>query len=242
MNVWHSHLTPLRFLERSANIFRERPAIVYGDTCYSYSQLFERVNRLASALRSAGIRKGDRVAFLTPNTPPLLEAHFGVPLAGAILVAINTRLSSEEVAYILNDSGSKMLFVDTELSGCVEPVLDHIETAKHMVNVVDVAGGKRLNGPDYEEFLAGGSPEPLEWVLEDEEDVIAIDYTSGTTGNPKGVMYTHRGTYLNALGEALETKIDSDSVYLWTLPMFHCNGWCCTWGVTAMGGTHLCLR
>ena len=241
-SVWRSHLTPLRFLERSAHVFRERPAVVYGETEYSYSQLWTRVNRLASALRGAGIQKGDRVAFLTPNIPPLLEAHFGVPLAGAILVAINTRLAPDEIAYILDHSGSKLLFVDTELSGLVEPVLGRLETTKRIVNVIDVAEGKALDGPGYEDFLRTGSPEPLHWLLEDEEEVISINYTSGTTGRPKGVMYTHRGAYMNALGEVIETRLTSDSVYLWTLPMFHCNGWCFTWGVTAAGGTHLCLR
>lgn len=242
IEVWRSHLTPLRFLERSAVVFRERPAVVYGATQYSYGQLSERVHRLASALRSYGIQKGDRVAFLAPNIPPMLEAHFGVPLAGAVLVAINIRLAPEELRYILDHSGAKLLFVDTELSGLVEPVLGRLEATKGIVNIADLLECKGLDSPDYEEFLRGGSPEPLRWLLKDEEDLISINYTSGTTGSPKGVMYTHRGAYLNALGEVIVLHLDNASVFLWTLPLFHCNGWCCTWAVTAVGGTHLCQR
>jgi fatty-acyl-CoA synthase len=240
--VHRSHLTPLRFLQRSASVFREKPAIVYGDRNWTYPQVEERVNRLASALIAAGVERGDRVAFLVPNIPPMLEGHFGVPLAGAILVAINTRLSPPEVAYILDHSGAKVLVVDTELAPLVAPSLGDLPALKLVVSVEDVPGGLRLPGPDYESFLASGSPEPRDWPLDDEDETIAIDYTSGTTGRPKGVMYTHRGAYLNSLGELLETRMSSDSVYLWTLPMFHCNGWCYPWAVTAIGGTHVCLR
>ncbi|MCC7022549.1 MAG: long-chain-fatty-acid--CoA ligase [Thermomicrobiales bacterium] len=240
--VHHSHLTPLRFLQRSASVFRQKPAVVYGDRSWTYPELEARVNRLASSLTAAGVARGDRVAFLAPNIPPLLEAHFAVPLAGAILVAINTRLSSSEVAYILRHSGAKALVVDTELAHLVESLLGDLPDLKLVVNIEDVPGGTRLPGPDYEAFLAGGSPEPLDWPLEDEDETLAIDYTSGTTGKPKGVMYTHRGAYLNSLGELLETRMTSESVYLWTLPMFHCNGWCYPWAVTAIGGTHVCLR
>jgi fatty-acyl-CoA synthase len=240
--VYRSHLTPLRFLQRSASVFRQKPAVVYGDRSWTYPELEARVNRLASALLAAGVTRGDRVAFLAPNIPPLLEAHFAVPLAGAILVAINTRLSPPEVAYILQHSGAKVLVVDTELAHLVEPCLDDLPDIELVVSIEDVPGGTRLPGPSYEEFLAGGSPEPLDWPLEDEDETLAIDYTSGTTGKPKGVMYTHRGAYLNSLGELLETRMSSESVYLWTLPMFHCNGWCYPWAVTAIGGTHVCLR
>lgn len=240
--VYKSYLTPFRFLQRSAAVFRTKPAIVYGDRIWTYPEVEARAHRLASALKAAGIERGDRVAVLLPNIPPMLEAHFGVPLAGAILVAINTRLSSEEIAYILEHSGARALIVDTELAVAVEPVRDRLPGLELVISVEDVPGGVRLLGPDYESFLAGGSPEPLDWPIDDEDQVISINYTSGTTGRPKGVMYTHRGAYLNALGELIETKMTSDSVYLWTLPMFHCNGWCYPWAVTAIGATHVCLR
>ncbi len=240
--VHRSYLTPLRFLQRSASVYRETPAVVYGERTMTYPELNERAHRLASALRKAGVQRGDRVAYLLPNIPQMLEGHFGVPLAGAVLVAINTRLTSAEVAYILDHSGAKVLVVDSELARIVEPVLADVPALEMVVTVEDVPGGIRLQGQEYEAFLAGGSPEPVEWPLEDEDEVIAIDYTSGTTGKPKGVMYTHRGAYLNSLGEIIEFGMRPDSVYLWTLPMFHCNGWCYPWAVTAIGATHVCLR
>jgi len=240
--VYRSHLTPLRFLQRSASVFRQKPAVVHGDRSWTYPELAERVNRLASALVAAGIARGDRVAVLVPNIPPTLEGHFAVPLAGGILVAINTRLSAPEIEYILDHSGAKLLIVDAELAHLVEPALARLPALQLVVNVEDIPNGTRLPGPDYESFLASGSPESRDWPLVDEDETIAIDYTSGTTGRPKGVMYTHRGAYLNSLGELLETRMSSDSVYLWTLPMFHCNGWCYPWAVTAIGGTHVCLR
>jgi len=241
-DVHRSHLTPLRFLQRSAAVFRHKPAVVHGDRVMTYPELNDRVHRLASALIAAGIEPGDRVAFLVPNIPAMLEGHFAVPLAGAILVAINTRLHPQEIAFILNHSGAKLLVVDSELARLVEPIRDELPHLRTIVTVEDVPGGLKLPGPDYDEFLAAGSPDPLDWPLADEDETIAIDYTSGTTGRPKGVMYTHRGVYLNALGELLETRMSSDSVYLWTLPMFHCNGWCYPWAVTAIGATHVCLR
>src|SRR5215208_4060500 len=240
--VHRSHLTPLRFLQRSASVFREKPAVVYGNRTWTYPEIAERVNRLASALNSAGVASGDRVAYLVPNIPAMLEGHFAVPLAGGILVAINTRLSAPEVAYILEHSGAKVLVLDTELAHLVESSLASLPDLELIVSVEDVPGGVHLPGLEYEAFLAAGSPDPLDWPLEDEDETIAIDYTSGTTGRPKGVMYTHRGAYLNSLGELLETRMSSDSVYLWTLPMFHCNGWCYPWAVTAIGATHVCMR
>lgn len=233
--VYRSELTPVSFLQRSAYIFPDKVAIIHGERSYTYRQFGERVNRLASSLRAAGMQKHERVAFLCPNTPAMLDAHFGVPAAGGILVAINTRLSTSEIEYILHHSGSKFLFVDYELQPLIEPLnLEGI----HVVRVDDT--GK----PDdpYEQFLAQGMPEDVTSWLEDEEETISINYTSGTTGRPKGVMYTHRGGYLNGLGEVIEMGMSSSSVYLWTLPMFHCNGWCFTWAVTAVAGTHICLR
>jgi fatty-acyl-CoA synthase len=233
--VYRTELTPLSFLERSASVFPDKTAVVHGNRRYSYRQLAERVNRLASGLRTAGLQKQDRVGFLCLNTPHLLEAHFAVPAAGGILVAINTRLTSHEIDYILKHSGVKFLFVDDELSPLVEPLeLEGIQ----VVPIYDTGA----SDDPYEAFLAASSPEPVASWLADEEETISINYTSGTTGNPKGVMYTYRGVYLNALAEVIETGMKSESVYLWTLPMFHCNGWCFPWAVTAVGATHVCLR
>lgn len=243
--VFYSFLTPQSFLERSAYVFRSKDAVVYRQQRSTYPELAARVNQLASALRRWGLCKGDRVAFLCPNIPPLLEAHFGVPLAGGVLVAINTRLSPDDIGYILNDAGARILFVDTEFSHLVASVRGQLESVEAIVNIVDFqadAPGEKLPGLDYESFLAEGQTEPLTSCLENENDLISINYTSGTSGKPRGVMYTHRGAYLNALGEVLELGMNSHSVYLWTLPMFHCNGWCFTWGVVAIGGTHVCLR
>jgi len=235
LKVNRTELTPVSFLVRSADVFPDKAAVVHGSRRYTYRQLAERVNRLASALRAVGLQKHDRVAFICPNIPPMLEAHYGVPAAGGILVAINTRLSSDEIGYILQHSGSKFLFVDAELEGLIKP----LELGDMKVVRVDDTGAA---GDPYEDFLAGGSPEPVESWLESEDETISINYTSGTTGRPKGVMYSHRGTWVNAVGEITETGISFDAKYLWTLPMFHCNGWCFTWGVTAVGGTHVCLR
>jgi fatty-acyl-CoA synthase len=235
LKVNRTELTPVSFLARSAYVFPDKAAVVHGSRRYTYRQLAERVNRLASALRAVGLQKHDRVAFICPNIPAMLEAHYGVPGAGGILVAINTRLSSDEIGYILQHSGSKFLFVDAELEGLIKP----LDLGDMKVVRVDDTGAA---GDPYEDFLAGGSPEPVESWLESEDETISINYTSGTTGRPKGVMYSHRGTWVNAIGEITETGLSFDAKYLWTLPMFHCNGWCFTWGVTAVGGTHVCLR
>ncbi len=233
--VNRAELTPTSFLQRSAFIFPDKTAVVHGARRYTYSQFAERVNRLASRLRAIGLQKQERVAFLCPNTPPLLEAHYAVPAAGGVLVAINWRLSSAEVGFILKHSGAKFLFVDAELYSLVDS-LDLTD-----VQVVRIEDSDAPDDP-YEIFLAAGSPDPVESWLEDENETITINYTSGTTGNPKGVMYSHRGAYLGATAQVIEAGLSSDSVYLWTLPMFHCNGWCYTWAVTAVGGVHICLR
>jgi fatty-acyl-CoA synthase len=235
MKVYRTELTPLSFLQRSAYIFPDKTAVVHGGQRYSYREFHERVNRLASRLRAAGLRKHERVAFLCPNIPPLLEASFAVPVAGGILVAINTRLSAPEIAYILEHCGARFLFVDAELA----PLVDGAGATGLEVIRIDDSGAP---SDPYEEYLADSSPDPVESWLEDEEEPISINYTSGTTGRPKGVVYSHRGAYLNALGEVIETGMSADSVYLWTLPMFHCNGWCLTWAVTAVAGMHVCLR
>src|SRR5918994_1449914 len=223
-----TRLTPLAFLERTASAFPARTAVVDGPQRLTWADLRERVRRLAVALQRGGIEKGDRVAFLAPNVTELLEAHYGVPAAGAVLVAINTRLNAEEVHYILEHSGSRMLVVDPSLAHLAEDA---------PVDRVLVTGP----GGEYEACLDGAPDGEPEDRVESEDDTISINYTSGTTGRPKGVMYTHRGAYLNALAEVIHARLDSRSVYLWTLPMFHCNGWCFTWAVTAVGATHVCL-
>ncbi|MBW1786048.1 MAG: long-chain-fatty-acid--CoA ligase [Deltaproteobacteria bacterium] len=240
-DVWKTKLSPQAFLERSARVFGDREAVVYGERRYSYAEMYRRVNRFASALRRAAIGKDDRVAFLTPNVPAFLEAHYAVPLSGGVLVPINIRLSPREVDFILDHSEPEIIFVDPEFTSLVEASLERRPSLK-IVNVPDGEGGKGLDGPDFESFLDAGDDEPLEWSEGNEDDLISINYTSGTTGQPKGVMCSHRGAYLQSLGVALEMHLDNESRYLWTLPMFHCNGWCCTWSVTAVGGAHICLR
>jgi len=232
---YRTELTPVSFLRRSAYVFPDKTAVVHGERRYSYRQFEERANRLASGLRALGLRHLDRVAAILPNIPAMLDLHFGVPAAGLVIVPINTRLGSDEIGYILRHSGARALFVDQELEGLVKP----LDLSGLTVIRVDDTGAA---GDPYEDFLAAQSPAPGEPWLEDEMETISINYTSGTTGRPKGVMIHHRGAYLNAIGETVETGLTSDSTYLWTLPMFHCNGWCFTWGVTAMAATHVCLR
>ncbi len=234
-------LTPLLFMERAADVFAEATAVVHGDRRISHAALADEVQRVARALRASGIRPGDRVAYLCPNTPTLLAAHFAVPLAGAVLVAINTRLHPEEVRTILGHSGARMLVADTGLARTVVPVLDRLGA----VDVVwddDAGKGVPAGGTGYADLLARGDGPPLPWRVDDEDAVIAINYTSGTTGAPKGVMYTHRGAYLNALGENVTAGHAEGTVYLWTLPMFHCNGWCHPWAIVASGGAQVCMR
>jgi fatty-acyl-CoA synthase len=228
--VNRTELNPVSFLYRSAAIYPDRVAVVHGDRRVTYSELAERVNRLASALTRRGLERHDRVAALCPNIPELLELHHAVPAAGAVLVAINTRLSPSEISYILEHSGARMLFVDAEL----EPLVVDPPAGLERIRVGDDG--------EYEQLLAEGDPAGTPSLLVDEEEPIAIDYTSGTTGRPKGVVYTFRGAYLNALGEVIEAGLGQHPVYMWTLPMFHCNGWCFPWAVTAASGTHVCLR
>ncbi len=240
--VYRTELTPLAFLERAAIGFPDKPAVVHGARRLTYSEMATLATRTARALEASGIGAGDRVAFLCPNIPEMLVAHFAVPLLGAVLVAINTRLAPEEIRYILDHSGARILVGDTELLAALAPVIDGLQTVETVVSVDETGTAVPFDTVPWDEFLARGNDEPLPWTVDDEERTIAINYTSGTTGRPKGVMYTHRGAYLNALGEVIHSRHNTESVYLWTLPMFHCNGWCTTWGVTAIGGTHVCLR
>jgi fatty-acyl-CoA synthase len=247
-----SKLTPMVFLERSASVFADKTAVIHQnlsgqrDLRYTYAEFRRRVHRVAGALRRAGIEPGDRVAYLAPNIPALLEAHFAVPLAGALLVTINTRLNSNEIAYILNHAEAKLLVVDSELASLIAPIAPQLQSTRRVVIVRDTAvespAQAPFEGQDYEEFLATREDEFADFRLDDENDPISINYTSGTTGKPKGVVYTHRGAYLNALGVTELLEVQSRSTYLWVVPMFHCNGWCFPWGVTAMGATHVCLR
>ena len=237
-------LTPLGLLERTLRVFPEKSAVVYGDERWSYRRFAEEIGRVAGALVRAGIAPGDRVAFLAPNVPALLAAHFAVLQVRAALVAINTRLQREEVSYILDHSGAKLVFCDPELAGVI-PSAASLTARPRLVNVEDpVAGvtGRPLDGPSYTEFVAGADVLPVRADVDDEERITSLNYTSGTTGRPKGVMYTHRGACLNALGEMLVHGLGRDSVFLWTLPLFHCNGWCFPWAVSGAGGTHVMLR
>jgi len=240
-------LTPLAFLERASDVFSEKTAIAYGDRKISYSEFGAEATRLAHALRACGVRSGDRVAYMVPNIPEMLVANFGVPLAGAVLVAVNTRLSADEVGYVCDHSGAKVLVVDTEYLPSLAPVLDSLSTVRTVITVSDRLGPAAHQAHDeahmsYDDFLKTGSGDPLPWSVDDELSLISINYSSGTTGQPKGAMYTHRGAYLNAMGEIIHQRFDPESVYLWTLPMFHCNGWCTPWAVTGIGATHVCLR
>jgi fatty-acyl-CoA synthase len=232
--VFRSELNPVDFLERAAYIYPSQTAVVHGERRYSYRQLAERSWRLANALRAAGLRKGDRVATLLVNSPPMLEAHFGVPAAGGVLVAVNHRLSPAEIGYILAHSGTRYLLLHTALEALAGP----LDLAG--VTVIHCADTGSPGDP-YEQFLASAPPErPASW-LEHEEETISINYTSGTTGRPKGVQYTYRGAYLNALGEVIHAGLGPRSAYLWTLPMFHCNGWCFPWAVTAVAARHVTI-
>ncbi|WP_353650072.1 long-chain-fatty-acid--CoA ligase [Nakamurella sp. A5-74] len=242
--VFLTQLTPLSLLERSADVFGDKTAIVHGERRISYAEFAAECTRVARALQASGIRPGDRIAYLVPNLPEMLIAHFAVPLAGGVLVAINTRLSTEEVRYVLDHSGATVLVVDAALHPIVAPVAGELLSVREIVTVLDPAapGDGIGSGFSYDELLARGSDEPLPWAVDDENATISINYTSGTTGTPKGVQYSHRGAYLNSFSELVHSKLSPDSVYLWTLPMFHCNGWCTPWAITGIGATHVCLR
>jgi fatty-acyl-CoA synthase len=222
---------PFDFLERSASIYRDKTAVIDGDVRRTYPEFLDRVKRLAAALQARGIRDGERVAVLAPNVTSALEATFAVPLAGGILCMLNTRLNPAEIDYILGHCGAELMIYDTELAALVEK----LET-----NVVTIASGAA--GDEYETIIAATDPAALVRRVAGEDDTISINYTSGTTGKPKAAMYTYRGAYINALSEVFHANLRPESVYLWTLPMFHCNGWCFPWAVTAASATHLCLR
>ena len=226
-------LTPTSFLDRARVVHRDSVALVDGDVRRSYAELADRCERLAGALARLGVAPGDRVSLLAPNTGVALEAHFGVPEAGAVLNALNTRLSAPELAWIVGHAGARVLLVDADLLELGRTVAEQVDGDVRVV----VSGGPE---DEYEQLLADA--EPLHRAVEDELSLLSLNYTSGTTGKPKGVMYSHRGAYLQALAMTAQTGLDVRSSYLWTLPMFHCNGWCFPWAVTAAGATHVALR
>lgn len=275
-SVARTELTPLSFLQRSAAVFPDKRAVAYGNDSLTYAEFAAAAEARARSLRAYGVEAGDSVAYLLPNVPEMLLAQFAVPLAGAVLVSINTRLAAEEVRYICDHSRAKVLVVDSELIGGLAPVLERFETVETVVVAQDptlvpaapsdaaaeahpgaaaqaaepASGGEGTAGDEpssaisFERFLTAGDSvvETFDWTVDDEDRTLSINYTSGTTGQPKGVMYSHRGAYLNALSEIVHSRFDASSVYLWTLPMFHCNGWCTGWALAAVGGVQVCLR
>jgi len=226
-------LTPTSFLLRSGRVYADRDAVIDGERRFSYAEFLDRCQRLGGALRNMGIAAGGRVAVLAPNTHVLLEAHYGIPFAGAVLVALNTRLTAADLSFIVAHSGAQVLIYDFDFESVARDVAAQVGGDLRLV---------RAGRPDdqYEHLLAGSGP--YHRAVSDERGLLSINYTSGTTGKQKGVMYHHRGAYLQALAMAMETRLDCESTFLWTLPMFHCNGWCFPWGVTAAGAAHLCLR
>ena len=242
-------ITPLLFLERSAQIYPQKIAVIHGKLRQTWAQTYERCRRLASALQKHGVGLGDTVAVMLPNTPPMVEAHFGIPMAGAVLNALNTRLDAESIAFMLNHGEAKVVIVDPEFSGVMKKALEMAkkESGREFL-VIDVeekeidVPGEKLGKLTYEQLLAGGDPEFAWQVPSDEWQAICLNYTSGTTGNPKGVVYHHRGAAINAVSNVLDWDINKHPVYLWTLPMFHCNGWCFPWTIAARAGINVCLR
>ena len=240
----HVPLTPLDFLVRAAGTYPDKVAVVHGESRWTYGEMYARCRRLASALAARGIGIGDTVSILAPNTPVMLEAHYGVPMAGAVLNAINIRLDGPAIGFILDHGESKLVLVDREFTGVMAEAVEASSTRPPVVWIDDLLAesGEPLGEMEYEELLATGDPD-YEWTRPaDEWKALALNYTSGTTGNPKGVVFHHRGGFLNAMGNAVAFGLDETTRYLWTLPMFHCNGWTYTWAVTAVCGTHVCLR
>ncbi len=237
-------LSPLSLLRRVERVYPDLPAVIHGRQRYSWRETARRCRQLASALARRGVARGDTVAVMAPNTPAIFEAHFGVPMTGAVLNALNIRLDPATLAFILNHGEAKVLITDTEFSSVMRETLELLDRNILVIDVADPEGpgGDRIGAIEYEAFLAEGDPNhPIE-LPSDEWDAIALNYTSGTTGNPKGVVYHHRGAYLNAMSNIIAWQMPNHPTYLWTLPMFHCNGWCFPWSLAALGGTSVCLR
>ena len=241
----YTPLSPLSFLPKAAAVYPDRLAVVHGARRFTWAELYARARLLASALQRRGIGKGHTVAAMLANTPEMVEMHFGPPMIGAVVNTLNTRLDAEAIAFMLDHAEAKVLFTDSEFAPTIERALQLCKTKPLVVDVMDpmfTGEGKALGETDYEAFIAAGDPQ-FHWSLpSDEWEAIALNYTSGTTGNPKGVVYHHRGAHLNAVANILEWSMPRHSVYLWTLPMFHCNGWCFPWTIAANVGTHVCLR
>ena len=237
-------LTPLSFIERTARVFPDQTAVIHSDTERSWIETYHRCIKLASALNKRGVKKSDTVAMMLPNVPAALEAHFGVPMCGAVLNALNIRLDAKTIAFILDHGEAEVLLTDKEFAPIIKKALSLCKAKPLVIDVDDdlVPDGEFLGETEYENLLDEGSPN-YDWQYpENEWDAISLNYTSGTTGNPKGVVYHHRGAALNSIGNITAWAMSQRPKYLWTLPMFHCNGWCFPWTVTALAGTHICLR
>ena len=240
----HAPLTPLTFIERAAYVYPDKPSVVHGAERYTWKQTYARCRRLASALARRGIGKNDTVAVMAANTPPMYEAHFGVPMCGAVLNTLNTRLDAETIAFMLRHAGARVLITDREFSPVVGPALAMLDEKPIVIDIDDPSwpDGELVGEITYEAFLVSGDPDYAWQTPEDEWDAIALNYTSGTTGDPKGVVYHHRGAHLNAVSNILNWGMPQHAVYLWTLPMFHCNGWTFPWTIAERVGVNVCLR
>ncbi|MCY4310661.1 MAG: acyl-CoA synthetase [Rhodospirillaceae bacterium] len=241
----HIPLSPLPLIERSASVFPNRPSVIHGSRRYTWFETWSRARKLGSALSSRGLGKGDTVAVMLPNIPEMFECHFGIPMTGAVINALNTRLDATTIAFILNHGEANVLITDREFSPTISVALSELDREITVIDVDDpeyIGDGKRLGNQTYEELLAEGEPFYEGRDPDDEWDAISLNYTSGTTGNPKGVVYSHRGPYLGAVGNPLTWSMPQNPTYLWTLPMFHCNGWTFPWVLAALTGTSVCLR